>query len=110
MTKMVNALTARMEIGSPMASLYLLGNPDHYMSYKFTIFYWKIFVREAQNPWTITTENDTAKLAVFDEKEMPEKVVLQKYEGMYSYIGLSNIYDYIYCPIAYERMSWYDWI
>jgi len=30
MTKMVNTLTAKMEIGSPMASLYLLGNPDHY--------------------------------------------------------------------------------
>ena len=47
MTKMVNALTARMEIGSPMASLYLLGNPDHYTSHKFTLFYWKNFVREA---------------------------------------------------------------
>ncbi|EDQ98417.1 uncharacterized protein LACBIDRAFT_302382 [Laccaria bicolor S238N-H82] len=66
MTKMVNALTARMEIGSPMASLYLLGNPDHYTSHKFTLFYWKNFVREAR--------------------------------------------DYIYHPIAYEKMSLYDWI
>ena len=39
---------------------------------------------------------------------MLEKVVLQKYEG--TYIGLSNVYDYIYHPIAYERMSLYDWI
>ena len=30
-TKMVNALTAKLEIGSPMASMYLLGNPDHYL-------------------------------------------------------------------------------
>ena len=86
-----------------MASLYLLGNPDHYTSHKFTLFYWKNFVREARNPWITTTENDTTEsAAVLDEKEMPEKVVLQKYEG--TYIELSNIYDYIYRPIAYERM------
>ena len=34
-TKMVNALTAKLEIGSPMASMYLLGNPDHYTSHTF---------------------------------------------------------------------------
>jgi hypothetical protein len=108
MTKMVNALTARMEIGSPMASLYLLGNPDHYTSHKFTLFYWKNFVREARNPWITTTENDTMESAVLNEREMPEKLVLQKYEG--TYVGLSNVYDYIYRPTAYERMSLYDWI
>jgi len=29
--KIVNALTSKMEIENPMASLYLLGNSDHYM-------------------------------------------------------------------------------
>jgi hypothetical protein len=29
MTKIVNSLSAKLEIGSPMASMYLLGNPDH---------------------------------------------------------------------------------
>ena len=28
-TKMDNVLNAKLEIGSPMASMYLLGNPDH---------------------------------------------------------------------------------
>ncbi|KIJ93228.1 hypothetical protein K443DRAFT_48409, partial [Laccaria amethystina LaAM-08-1] len=97
-----------MEVGSAMASLYLLGNPDHYTNHKFTLFYWKNFVREARNPWITTTENDTTESPVLDEKETPEKVVLQKYEG--TYIGLSNVYDYIYRPIAYEKMSLYDWI
>ena len=32
LTKTVNALTSKMEIGGPMASLYLLGNPDQYAS------------------------------------------------------------------------------
>ena len=46
-TKMVNALTAKLEIGSPMASMFLLGNPDHYTSHEFVSFYWRSFVHEA---------------------------------------------------------------
>ena len=45
-TKIVNALTAKLEIGGPMASLYLLGNPDHYTNQKFVVFYWKSYVTE----------------------------------------------------------------
>jgi len=48
MTKIVNALTAKLEIGGPMASMYLLGNPDHYTNYKFCVVYWKNYVREVQ--------------------------------------------------------------
>ncbi len=40
-TQVVNSLTSCLEIGSPMASLYLLGNPDHYTNYTFTVFYWQ---------------------------------------------------------------------
>ena len=46
-TKMVNALTAKLEIGSPMASMYLLRNPNHYTSHEFVSFYWRSFVCEA---------------------------------------------------------------
>ncbi|TFK59775.1 hypothetical protein BDN72DRAFT_780304, partial [Pluteus cervinus] len=46
MTKIVNGLTSKMEIGSPMASLYLLGNPDHYTSHTFTYIYWQRYVQE----------------------------------------------------------------
>ncbi|KAJ7270165.1 hypothetical protein B0H12DRAFT_959400, partial [Mycena haematopus] len=41
MRKMVNSMSAKMEIGSPMASLYLLGNPDHYASHKYVPFAWR---------------------------------------------------------------------
>src|ERR1700674_5270660 len=33
-TQIVNSLTAKMEIGGPMACLYLLGNPDHYTDHR----------------------------------------------------------------------------
>lgn len=39
MLKIVNALSSKMEIGSPMASMYLLQNPDHYTSHNFIPFF-----------------------------------------------------------------------
>ncbi|TFK57899.1 hypothetical protein BDN72DRAFT_748303, partial [Pluteus cervinus] len=50
MTRIVNILSAKMELGSPMICMYLLGNPDHYTNLQFTSFYWKSFVNEA-NKW-----------------------------------------------------------
>jgi len=46
-TKLVNALMAKLEISSPFACLYLLGNPDYYTSHTFINFYWKSFVLKA---------------------------------------------------------------
>ncbi|KAF8873715.1 hypothetical protein BD779DRAFT_1451518 [Infundibulicybe gibba] len=42
MTKIVNNLSAKAEMGSPMVCMYLLGNPDHYKSHEFALFYWQI--------------------------------------------------------------------
>ena len=39
MTKIVNSLSAKMEMRSPMACMYLLGNLDHYTNYSFVPFY-----------------------------------------------------------------------
>ncbi|KAF9547539.1 hypothetical protein CPC08DRAFT_648747, partial [Agrocybe pediades] len=41
--KIVNSLASKMEIGSPMACLYLLDNPDHYTSHTFVPFWWKSY-------------------------------------------------------------------
>lgn len=49
-TQVVNSLTSQLEIGSPMASMYLLGFPDHYTNFKFTMFYWKNYVAFARKP------------------------------------------------------------
>ena len=45
MTKIVNSLSGKMEWGSLIGCMYLLGNPDHYTNYMFTPFYWKSFVQ-----------------------------------------------------------------
>ena len=41
-----------MEIGSPMASLYLLQNPNHHVSHNFIPFWWKSFVNDVRNPFS----------------------------------------------------------
>ena len=98
-TKMVNALTAKLEIGSPMASMYLLGNPDHYSSHEFVNFYWRSFVREARSVFSTPLE---------EIDNMPEKVLLNKSKG--KFVALSNVHDYIYRPSAFNSINLYDWI
>jgi len=49
--KIVNSLGSKMEIGSPAACMYLLGNPDHYKSHSFVPFWWKSFVSEVGSAW-----------------------------------------------------------
>ena len=98
-TKMVNALTAKLEIGSPMASMYLLGNPDHYTSHTFINFYWRSFVREARSVFQTPLE---------EIEDFPEKIVLNKSKG--KFVALSKVHDYIYRPSAFGTVNLYDWI
>ncbi|KAF8223233.1 hypothetical protein L208DRAFT_1032835, partial [Tricholoma matsutake] len=42
-TKIVNSLSAKIEMGAPMICIYLLGLPDHYTSHIFAPFYWQAF-------------------------------------------------------------------
>ena len=49
MTKMVNSLVVKSEIGAPMAVMYLLGNPDHYTNVSFKSFHWQAFVSDWQS-------------------------------------------------------------
>ncbi len=98
-TKMVNALTAKLEIGSPMASMYLLGNPDHYTSHDFVNFYWKSFVREARSVFFTPLE---------EINDIPEKVMLNKCKG--KFVAMSKVYDYIYRPSVFGSVNLYNWI
>jgi hypothetical protein len=98
-TQTVNCLTAKMEIGGPMASLYLLGNPDYYTSHEFVPVYWKNYVREILKCWR--SEEDL-------EEIVPEKLVVQKSEQG-KYIGFSPVHDYIY-PKIFENRTLYEWV
>ena len=68
--KVVNSLSTKLEIGSPMASLYLLGNNDHYTSHKFIFVSWRGFVSKVRMAWEHENK-DSLKLD-------PEKTNLEK--------------------------------
>lgn len=96
MTKMVNQMSAKMEFGSPMISMYLLQNPDHYTSHKFVTFYWQPFIHEICKAWGQDTSSLPDKVSLIKSKEGIE--------------GLSFVHDYIYCSPDIEDMSLYEWI
>ena len=95
MTKIVNLLSAKAEMGSPMICMYLLGNPDHYTSHTFVPFYWQSFVTQVRQD--------------FDEYEQEvQKITLIKKKG--KIVGLSPVYDYIYRSPDLEDLCLYDWV
>jgi len=97
LTQIVNNLTSKMEIGGPMASMYLLKNPDHYTNHQFKTFYWPNYVRAARHAWNP------------DSKECEEdQLVLLKIKG--KIIGHTSIQDYVFRPVEYSQISLYDWI
>ncbi|KAF8225975.1 hypothetical protein L208DRAFT_1184780, partial [Tricholoma matsutake] len=96
MTKVVNSLSTKMEMGSPMICMYLLGNLDHYKSHDFRVFYWKSFVAVARSAWVEKTLK-------------PSKPVLDSESKNHVY-GLSPVQDYMYCSKDLENMCLYDWI
>ncbi|KAF8802940.1 hypothetical protein BYT27DRAFT_7030784, partial [Phlegmacium glaucopus] len=105
MSKIVNSLSAKLEIGSPMASMYLLGNPDHYTNFNFVPIYWQSFVREVRNSW----EQAHSQILNTDIVHgYPEKLTIFKRNGCV--IGFSPVHDYVYRPAQLHSMCLYDWI
>ncbi|KAJ3757481.1 hypothetical protein EV360DRAFT_95197 [Lentinula raphanica] len=85
MTKMVNLLATKLELGSPMICI-------HY----FIPFYWNTFVAEARKYWY---PNDISE---------DNRVLLVKRKN--TYIGLSSTYDYTHRPLEHQQYNLYDWI
>jgi hypothetical protein len=104
MTKIVNTMSAKMEMGSPMICMYLLGLPDHYTSHKFRTFFWQSFVQECRKPW-VRVEEGTVGTCGSDQSE---KVALLKHNGRV--IGLSPVFDYVFRPQEIDSMCLYDWV
>jgi hypothetical protein len=96
-TKIVNALTTKLEIGGPMASLYLLGNPDHYTNQKLVVFYWKSYVAEVLKTWKQDSDVQSDKV-----------VLLKNVDG--EYIRLLMVDNYMYRPYELSDKSLYEWI
>ncbi|KAF5343722.1 hypothetical protein D9758_016521 [Tetrapyrgos nigripes] len=119
--QLVNSLQTKLEIGSPLASLYLLGLPDHYVSHSFIDFWWQTYVAaiqldlEAGSVKSCTlqdTSNNTAlsqyTLSHPEDFQNAEKVVLKTNQK--KIYGTSQVDNYRFRPSEYESMSLYEWI
>lgn len=114
----MNSLTVKQEIGGPMASLYLLGNPDHYTNFWYKPFYWKNYVKEAGRPWQSAKNAETSESVgqdlkfqdnmEIDENMKPTVALHQKGNG--DIYANSPVYDYTLRPKQCESMSLYEWI
>lgn len=111
-TRVVNVLTSRMEMGGPMISAFLLGNGDHYTNRVFKVVFWKTYVSFVENAWQSYYES---KLVVGDAREhhddeddFSEKVLLSR--GNERIIALSRVNDYVYRPLEYATYSLYDFL
>ncbi|KAJ7169028.1 hypothetical protein C8R46DRAFT_855214, partial [Mycena filopes] len=104
MRKMVNSLSSKMEIGSPMASMYVLGNPDHYTSHKYTPFPWRSYVSFVKNFWAAESLDDSGS-----DSDV-EKIALDKDRETGRFIASSGVDDYRYRPAVFERVTLYEWI
>lgn len=96
MTKVANLLSAKAEMGAPMISMYLLGNPDHYTDHTFIPFYWQPYIQEAQR--TFGDGNSSG----------PQKVAIIMKRGRI--MGLSLVHNYIHRPQEAYNVCLYDWI
>jgi hypothetical protein len=130
LVQVVNGLSSKMEIRAPMAAMYLLGQPDHYASHEFKVFYWRSYVNEVKKVWaerqgeprSTDGEHDNAFVPEYavdvelneggnvalEPEAAPENIVLNKKADMY--YALSSFLDYIYRPTVYEGMSLYTWM
>ncbi|KAJ7153847.1 hypothetical protein C8R46DRAFT_912346, partial [Mycena filopes] len=124
MRKMVNSMSAKMEIGSPMASLYLLGNPDHYSSHDYVPFAWRQYVQFVRSFWVETmaqAEEEEEEEEEEDEEGMglgadnqefggdeDEKLPIGRMDG--KFVPASSVDDYRYRPLEYESLTLYEWI
>ncbi|PPR07612.1 hypothetical protein CVT24_004165 [Panaeolus cyanescens] len=98
MTKVVNQLSAKAELGAPMICMYLLKNPDHYTSHEYVTFYWRTYVAEARRPF----EDDQQRA------ETEEKVLILRSRG--KVVACSWIQDYIHRPIELSNINLYEYI
>ncbi|TFK23758.1 hypothetical protein FA15DRAFT_564806, partial [Coprinopsis marcescibilis] len=134
--RVVNTIGAKMELGAPMASLYLLQNPDHYTSHSFVTFSWKPFVVHIQNDVQLLQECqeksedsvkespdlefsrnvrllDTHHTCVSDVQikghiNNEDNVRIQRASNFY--IGRSSVDDYVYRPVQHEPVCPYEGI
>ncbi|KAJ7088934.1 hypothetical protein C8R44DRAFT_649179, partial [Mycena epipterygia] len=113
--QMVNSLTSKLQIGSPMASLYLLDNLDHYTNLNFKPFWWRSYLLEVKKSWPteqqvggMPVESElSSKEPTVDADDESDTVLLVKTGE--EYLGVNNVDDYKHRPKSFEDTCLYDY-
>ncbi|KAJ6536055.1 hypothetical protein B0H19DRAFT_895046, partial [Mycena capillaripes] len=92
-----------MEIGSPMASMYLLGHPDHYASHTYVTFAWRPYVQFIRSYWIQELVSQTGD----EGKDNEEKIPIGRLDG--NFVPASNVDDYRFRPLVYNNVTLYEW-
>ncbi|KAJ3487728.1 hypothetical protein NLI96_g3330 [Meripilus lineatus] len=99
LTRIVNAISSRQEIGAPMIAHYLQGFPDHYTNEKFKVVYWRTYdsfvVRRWEDPADDLPPDD--EVVQIDVKED-------------SVVACSRLNDYLLRPDELEDWCLYDFL
>lgn len=125
--KMANCLTSKIEIGGPMAAMYLLGNPDHYSSHAFVSFYWRPFFLYVDSVWNDAATfddvgvigrggfstsfthvaNDAVSLEDDDDAGGDSVVLARSHQRIYA---SSKVDDYRMRPVELHSVCLFDWV
>lgn len=98
--KIVNALSAASEIGGPAVCAYLLGQPDHYTSEKFRVFYWYAYIQHFVNS---STPLANSALDHPDDRVMLGLTT----DGV---VVMNKVNDYVFRPASFAGYSLYDFM
>lgn len=96
LVRIVNGLTAKTEIGGPMACALLLGQPDHYTDRQFKVFFWTSYTRLVATAW-----QEESGISDNDESTVERVMINPSVSGL---IAHRKANDYIFRPR--EMSSW----
>ncbi|KAJ6528835.1 hypothetical protein B0H19DRAFT_886907, partial [Mycena capillaripes] len=108
MRKMVNSMSAKMEIGSPMASMYLLGNPDHYASHNYVPFAWRQYVQFVRSFWVESLQEEEEEDEDWPGKDTEERIPIGYVDG--KFVPASAVDDYRYRPVEHSNLTLFEWV
>ncbi|KAI0087678.1 hypothetical protein BDY19DRAFT_866070, partial [Irpex rosettiformis] len=97
LVRIVNGLTAKTEIGAPMACALLLGQPDHYTDREFKVLFWTSYARIVADVW----KENSSSTEHMDESDSDRVIVNPAVGG---FVPHKRANDYIYRPL--ELSDW----
>jgi hypothetical protein len=102
-TRVVNALTAKTEIGGPMVCCHLLGNPEHYTDRTFKPFFWFSYAKLVAETW-----NEPCHVSDVIQSSESDKVVISSTPA--GLVPYRKVHDYTDRRCSMDSMCLVDFL